>query len=147
MTCQQIIDTESGCMLGNEGSMMMYKAFRQPNCIKQASPKHMAALVLQVVLMSATLDSDLIAKYFGNCPTLAAGGRTFLVDHLFLEDVYELTQYKLDAEGPTARRPCTDTRRNALQSVSQSKQAIVKVCKEQRSCHEICWWCPYFSIL
>ena len=45
----------------------------------------------QVVLMSATLDSGLFARYFGGCPILAAGGRTFPVEHLFLEDAYELT--------------------------------------------------------
>ncbi len=41
--------------------------------------------VSQVVLMSATLDSDLFARYFGNCAVLAAGGRTFPVLHHFLE--------------------------------------------------------------
>ena len=41
--------------------------------------------VSQVVLMSATLDSDLFARYFGNCAVLAAGGRTFPVQHHFLE--------------------------------------------------------------
>ncbi len=35
--------------------------------------------------MSATLDSDLFARYFGNCAVLAAGGRTFPVQHHFLE--------------------------------------------------------------
>jgi len=35
--------------------------------------------------MSATLDSDLFARYFGGCPVLAAGGRTFPVEHHFLE--------------------------------------------------------------
>ena len=43
------------------------------------------SLTLQVVLMSATLDSDLFARYFGNCAVLAAGGRTFPVQHHFLE--------------------------------------------------------------
>ena len=41
--------------------------------------------------MSATLDSALFAKYFGDCPVLAAGGRTFPVEHCFLEDAYQLT--------------------------------------------------------
>ena len=35
--------------------------------------------------MSATLDSDLFARYFGGCAVLAAGGRTFPVQHHFLE--------------------------------------------------------------
>ena len=41
--------------------------------------------------MSATLDSGLFARYYGDCPVLAAGGRTFPVEHAFLEDAYQLT--------------------------------------------------------
>ncbi len=52
----------------------------------------------QVVLMSATLDSDLFASYFGGCPALAAGGRTFPVEQVFLEDVYEMIGYRLDPD-------------------------------------------------
>ncbi len=50
-----------------------------------------AVCVVQVVLMSATLDSNLFAHYYGDCPVLVAGGRTFPVEHYFLEDTYELT--------------------------------------------------------
>ena len=45
--------------------------------------------VLQVILMSATLDAGLFAQYFGSVagggsgvPTLAAGGRTFPVQQV-----------------------------------------------------------------
>lgn len=38
-----------------------------------------------MVLMSATLDSHLFARYFGDCPVLTAEGRTFPVTHMFLE--------------------------------------------------------------
>lgn len=41
--------------------------------------------------MSATLDSNLFARYYGDCPVLVAGGRTFPVEHYFLEETYELT--------------------------------------------------------
>ena len=47
--------------------------------------------VAQVVLMSATLDAGLFSGYFGGCPCLAAGGRTFPVATHFLEDIYEAT--------------------------------------------------------
>ena len=53
--------------------------------------------LLQVVLMSATLDSDLFARYFNGAPTLAAGGRTFPVQHLFLEDAHDMTGYRYTA--------------------------------------------------
>ena len=54
-------------------------------------------MLLQVVLMSATLDSDLFARYFNGAPTLAAGGRTFPVQHLFLEDAHDMTGYRYTA--------------------------------------------------
>jgi HrpA-like RNA helicase len=46
--------------------------------------------MLQVILMSATLDAGLFAQYFGSAagsggsgvPTLAAGGRTFPVQQV-----------------------------------------------------------------
>ena len=57
--------------------------------------------VPKVVLMSATMDSDLFASYFGStsgsaeplpCPTLSVPGRTFPVKERFLEDIMgELT--------------------------------------------------------
>ena len=47
----------------------------------------------QVVLMSATLDSDMFAGYYSHCPVLTAGGRTFPVEQHYLEDAYELTGY------------------------------------------------------
>ncbi|CAM9871759.1 unnamed protein product, partial [Chrysoparadoxa australica] len=41
---------------------------------------------LKVVLMSATLQSDLFSTYFGRCATIAVPGRTFPVESLFLEE-------------------------------------------------------------
>ena len=60
---------------------------------------------LKVVLMSATLDASLFSSYFGGAATLEAGGRTFPVDHLFLEDAYEATGYALAADSRSAVRP------------------------------------------
>ena len=60
---------------------------------------------LKVVLMSATLDSRLFASYFGaGTPCLRAGGRTFPVEHLFLEDVYSRTGYRLASDARAALR-------------------------------------------
>lgn len=70
--------------------------------------KHVVGM--QVILMSATLDSHLFANYFGGAPALAAGGRTFPVDHLFLEDAHDLIGYHLDAESNCAVRPNRDAR-------------------------------------
>lgn len=83
---------------------------------------------MQVVLMSATLDSDLLAQYFGDCQTLAAGGHTHPVEQFFLEDVFEMTEYRLDAEGPAALRvKPTSSKNKALQKTSTSKQKLVQV--------------------
>ncbi|KAL3158036.1 hypothetical protein ABBQ32_011644 [Trebouxia sp. C0010 RCD-2024] len=65
---------------------------------------------LKVILMSATLDSHLFANYFGGAPALAAGGRTFPVEHFFLEDAHDLIGYYLDAESNCAVRPNRDAR-------------------------------------
>jgi len=49
---------------------------------------------LCVVLMSATLDADRFAAYWGNTtPRIHIPGRTFPVSDFFLEDVLSLTQY------------------------------------------------------
>lgn len=48
--------------------------------------------------MSATVDADKIASYMGpGTPVITVPGRTFPVSTLWLEDVVELTRYKLDA--------------------------------------------------
>lgn len=78
--------------------------------------------------MSATLDSDLVAKYFGYCQVLAAGGRTFPVEHLFLEDVFELTEYTLDPEAHAALKSnASSYQKQTLQKASARQQALVKV--------------------
>uniref|UniRef100_A0A7I4CTE9 RNA helicase n=1 Tax=Physcomitrium patens TaxID=3218 RepID=A0A7I4CTE9_PHYPA len=58
---------------------------------------------LKLILMSATLDSNLFSNYFGDCPVISAKGRTFPVTTYFLEDVYEqLSNYKLATDSPAA---------------------------------------------
>lgn len=79
--------------------------------------------------MSATLDSNLFARYYGDCPVLVAGGRIFPVEHVFLEDAYEMTGYRLDADSPAALRDhgYKDRRKHLEKAVSQGQQSIVKV--------------------
>ena len=49
---------------------------------------------LRIVLMSATLDADRFAAYWGtNTPRMHIPGRTFPVTDFFLEDVLQLTNY------------------------------------------------------
>ncbi|KAI7942024.1 hypothetical protein MJO28_012051 [Puccinia striiformis f. sp. tritici] len=53
---------------------------------------------LRVILMSATVDAEKISHYMNGCPVLKIPGRTFPVTNFFLEDVIELTGYRLDAQ-------------------------------------------------
>ena len=82
--------------------------------------------------MSATLDSHLFSNYFGGAPALAAGGRTFPVDHFFLEDAHELIGYHLDADSSVAMRPNRDARsRKQLEATAggRDRQGLLKVCR------------------
>lgn len=90
---------------------------------------HSRTALTQVILMSATLDSNLLAHYFGDCQTLAAGGRTHPVQQFFLEDIYDFTGYRLDAEGPASLKhtPGSALQNKALKKASTSKQKLVQV--------------------
>ncbi len=44
---------------------------------------------LKVVLMSATMDAEFFASYFGKAPVISIPGKTFEVEKFFLEDVLE----------------------------------------------------------
>lgn len=49
---------------------------------------------VKIVLMSATLDSDVFSKYFNDCPVINVPGRCYDVDIIYLEDILSMTQYK-----------------------------------------------------
>lgn len=86
--------------------------------------------LLQVILMSATLDSHLFANYFGGAPALAAGGRTFPVEQYFLEDAHDLIGYHLDAESNVAMRPNRDAKsRRQLEAAAggRDRQGLLRV--------------------
>ncbi|XP_051123438.1 DExH-box ATP-dependent RNA helicase DExH3 [Andrographis paniculata] len=50
---------------------------------------------LRLILMSATLNADLFSKYFGEAPMIHIPGFTYPVRAHFLEDILEMTGYKL----------------------------------------------------
>ncbi|XP_071686344.1 DExH-box ATP-dependent RNA helicase DExH5, mitochondrial [Rutidosis leptorrhynchoides] len=53
---------------------------------------------LRVILMSATLDANLFSSYFNGAPLLQIPGFTHPVHSYFLEDVLEITGYRLTQE-------------------------------------------------
>ncbi|XP_010256331.1 PREDICTED: DExH-box ATP-dependent RNA helicase DExH7, chloroplastic isoform X1 [Nelumbo nucifera] len=65
---------------------------------------------LKVILMSATVDSSLFSRYFGNCPVVTAQGRTHPVSTLFLEDIYENLNYALASDSPASLKCFTSTK-------------------------------------
>ncbi|EZA52393.1 Putative ATP-dependent RNA helicase DHX57 [Ooceraea biroi] len=53
------------------------------------SKKH----TLKVILMSATIKADTFSSYFGNAPVIHIPGKTFPVQQIFLEDLFEKTEF------------------------------------------------------
>ncbi|XP_034283369.1 putative ATP-dependent RNA helicase DHX57 [Pantherophis guttatus] len=69
----------------------------------------MKALLLQrpelrVILMSATLNTDIFSQYFNFCPIVNIPGSTFPVEQFFLEDAIAMTGYVLEHGSPYMRR-------------------------------------------
>ncbi|XP_063233748.1 3'-5' RNA helicase YTHDC2-like isoform X2 [Bacillus rossius redtenbacheri] len=52
---------------------------------------------LRLVLMSATVDTQVFTKYFSGCPVVSVPGRLFEVKEYFLEDVLKQTGYTTKA--------------------------------------------------
>ncbi|WP_233348163.1 hypothetical protein, partial [Vibrio cholerae] len=52
--------------------------------------------------MSATMDAELFSNYFHGAPCLHIPGRTFPVQRFFLEDIVEMTRYRIDDSSPFA---------------------------------------------
>ena len=48
---------------------------------------------LRVILMSATIQSELFSCYFGNCPVISVPGKCFEVSEYYLEDILEKTNH------------------------------------------------------
>ncbi|KAI5840146.1 DEAH box polypeptide 36 [Tricharina praecox] len=61
---------------------------------------------LKVVLMSATVDAERFSDYLGGAPVLKVPGRTFPVQHFYLEDAVEATGFKIeeDPRNPRSRK-------------------------------------------
>mmetsp|Transcript_14160 Transcript_14160/g.34361 ORF Transcript_14160/g.34361 Transcript_14160/m.34361 type:complete len:1240 (+) Transcript_14160:58-3777(+) len=57
---------------------------------------------LKLILMSATLNSDAFAKYFGGCAVVSIPGRAHPVQEFRLEDVLQLTGHQVEEGGDFA---------------------------------------------
>lgn len=59
---------------------------------------------LRLILMSATIDTNLFSSYFNNCPVINVPGKLFDVKQYFLEDILKNTRYMSDAMVKNQRR-------------------------------------------
>ncbi|XP_052758405.1 3'-5' RNA helicase YTHDC2-like [Galleria mellonella] len=49
---------------------------------------------LKLILMSATMDTQIFSRYFNNCPVITIPGRLHEVQRFYLEDILKITQYR-----------------------------------------------------
>ncbi|XP_017758486.1 PREDICTED: putative ATP-dependent RNA helicase DHX57 [Eufriesea mexicana] len=59
---------------------------------------------LKIILMSATLKSEIFSSYFEGAPILSIPGKTFSVEQIFLEDIFERTNYVLEENSKFTRK-------------------------------------------
>jgi len=84
---------------------------------------------MKVILMSATMNTEMISNYFSGCPVLNASGRTYPVEHLFLEDVYEECQYVLEADSPASfksHQAVRETQKHLENTSGSKNKALIK---------------------
>ena len=60
---------------------------------------------VKLVLMSATLNAELFSAYLGGAPIISAPGRSFPVDTIHLEQIYDTLDYVIDPDNRSCRRP------------------------------------------
>ncbi|XP_050068197.1 putative ATP-dependent RNA helicase DHX57 isoform X2 [Anopheles maculipalpis] len=75
---------------------------------------------LKVILMSATLNSNLFSSYFGDIPVLDIPGRTFPVEQLFLEDILDRSGFVLEPDSQFCRKLRKGEQEQLLQELEYS---------------------------
>ncbi|KAI3755191.1 hypothetical protein L1987_54986 [Smallanthus sonchifolius] len=80
---------------------------------------------LKVILMSATVDSQLFSHYFGDCPVIHAQGRTHPVTTHFLEDIHENIGYRLALDSPASLRSDAPNQKGAAVDNHRGKKNLV----------------------
>lgn len=75
---------------------------------------------LKVILMSATLNSNLFSKYFYQAPVLEIAGRTFPVQQIFLEEIIERTGYVLECDSQYCKKISKKDEEELMQELEYS---------------------------
>jgi ATP-dependent RNA helicase DHX57 len=58
----------------------------------------------KIILMSATVNSELFSKYFNGAPVITVQGRTFPVRQFFLEETIDLSKFVLEADSQYCKK-------------------------------------------
>lgn len=83
--------------------------------------------------MSATIDTTLFSKYFGDCPVLEVPGRAFPVQQFFLEDIIQMTGFTPSAESRRKRKEADDEEKLLLNDKEDIELNLNKECEEKYS--------------
>ena len=83
---------------------------------------------LRIILMSATIDTYLFSKYFGDCPVLEVPGRIYPVQEYFLEDCIQMTNFLPE--------PVQEKNRKNRNKLDNEEDEITEV--EERNLNKIC---------
>lgn len=91
---------------------------------------------LKVILMSATMDTDIFVKYFNNCTVINVYGRSYEVETYHLEDVLRITGY-MTKEMRAKRKELAkkEDQKKVLESWTRYKphQQKVAACRKEHS--------------
>ena len=83
---------------------------------------------LRIILMSATIDTSLFSKYFGDCPVLEVPGRIYPVQEYFLEDCIQMTNF--------VPEPVLEKNRKNKNKLDNEEDEITEV--EEKNLNKIC---------
>lgn len=85
---------------------------------------------LKVILMSATLRSEIFSTYFNGAPILCIPGRTFPVEQIFVEDLYERTNFVPTEYSMFTYKKC----RGDLEKMESNYAQASEIAKRSNSC-------------
>jgi len=87
---------------------------------------------LKLILMSATLNSDLFSEFFYSCPKLNIPGFTYPVKEYYLEDIYEILRYSREGSArdrnssikPWQRRRMKDELNKRMEKEEENRNLV-----------------------
>lgn len=81
---------------------------------------------LKLILMSATINADKFAKYYGGCPMITIPGFTFPVEDLYLEDILKETGYEVSQQLPSFQQKKKLAKQRRLENKRDEEIALME---------------------